>query len=245
MTRIGICDDSIELSKRIAEIVAEAFLSLGVVCEIESFTDGGALIERNLAAPFDVLFLDIDMPVISGFDIAKTLRDGFSDCLIVFVTSHPELVFDSLDFQPFNFVRKDSGQPLAESIPKVVGKLAFQLRQDETLLIEDVGQKKTPVRIRDIICVESVGHYLRYSVFENGLVRNVKSRGGLSERQEFFENRDFVRAHKGFLVNMSQIRYFSSSRREIELNGGITVPIGKLYKSSVEERYSVFLRRRS
>lgn len=244
MARIGVCDDNAEFTKMIADIVKKSFLELGNDFEVESFTDGMALIEKNRFDPFDVLFLDIDMPNVGGFDIAKMLRDDFSKCIIVFVTSHAELVFDSLDFQPFNFVRKNSGVPLSESIPRIVNKLAFHLKQDETILIEDEHLRKTPVRIRDIICIESCGHYLKFSISERSDVKVMLSRGSLAERQEFFESYSFARVHKGFLVNLSQIKYLSIGKREIELSGGITVPIGKIYKTEVEEKYSLYLRRK-
>lgn len=245
MARIGVCDDNAELCEKIAETVREAFSAHGDGYCVESFSDGATLIAENVREPFDALFLDIDMPDTGGFDVAKSLRDGFSQCLIVFVTSHSELVFDSLDFQPFNFIRKNSGVPLSESIPRIVNKLVYHLRQAETILIEDRFQRKMPVRIRDIICIESTGHYLRYSICECGEVKELVSRGVIAERQEFFENYSFVRAHKGFLANLSHIRYLSAGKRELEMSCGITVPLGRLYKSDVEEKYDLFLRRKS
>lgn len=245
MPRIGVCDDSEEFSLRISAIVKDSFDKLGGNFTVMSFTDGDSLMEENRLSPFDALFLDIDMPRVGGFDIAKSLREDFSECLIVFVTSHAELVFDSLDFQPFNFVRKGSGVPLEESIPKIVNKLAFHLKQDEILLIEDKTSGKTPVKIRDIVSMESSGHYIVYSILRHGEIFKITSRGSVSDTQKYFENYNFIRVHKGFLVNFSHVKYLNSGKREIELSGGIKVPIGKLYRSEIEEKYRIFLRRKS
>ncbi len=244
MTRIGVCDDNAEISAKIAGIINEAFSTHGISFETEAFTDGSSLLKRHMISPFDTLFLDIDMPETGGFDIAKILRDGFSDCLIVFVTSHSELVYDSLDFQPFNFIRKNSDMPLEESIPKIVSKLVANLRQGDTLLIKYRLSNKIPVRIRDIICIESSAHYLNYRIAEKGTVRQVVSRGSISEWQEFFESYNFARVHKGFIVNLSHIRYLNYGRHEVVLSEGTAVPIGKKYKSDLEEKYSLFLRRK-
>lgn len=244
MARIGVCDDDPNISESIAELVDKAFRERGYICDVESYSDGLTLLGHNQLKPFDVLFLDIDMPQVGGFDIAKSLREKFSDCLIVFVTSHSELVYDSLDFQPFNFIRKNSGVPLKESIPKVVGKLAYYLRQEETVRIEDKSCGIITVKIRDILCIESSGHYLIYSILRDGAVKKIISRGSISEREEFFANYSFARAHKGFLINLSRISYIGTKRHEAELSGGVTVPIGKKYKSELEEKYSLFMRRK-
>ena len=54
----------------------------------------------------DLLLLDIDMPEMNGMEIAKCLTDLLQKPLLVFVTSHDELVYDSLLYHPFGFIRK-------------------------------------------------------------------------------------------------------------------------------------------
>ncbi len=245
MARIGVCDDSREMSLKIAGLVEKSFGERGYGCTVESFSDGTKLLEQNALAPFDILFLDIDMPGVSGFDIAKELQSELSQCLIIFVTSHAELVYDSFDFRPFNFLRKNSEIPLEESIPRVVEKLAFYIRQEETVVLEDKTRGSITVKIRDIISIESSGHYLIYSIFRGASPEKIMTRGVISEREEFYKNYSFARAHKGFLVNLARTEYLSSGRREAGLSCGITVPIGRKYLSSLEEKYSMYLRRRS
>lgn len=242
MARIGVCDDKPDVSKRIAELVKKSFSERGYNHSIESYSDGVVLLGQNQLEPFDVLFLDIDMPKVSGFDIAKALREDFSHCLIVFVTSHAELVFDSLDYQPFHFIRKNSGVSLNESIPKIVNKLILHLKQDETVIIEDENARKISEYVRDIICIESSGHYLTYNILVRDNVKKIKSRGNLTERLTYFESLNFVRVHRSFIVNLAHITHINSSKREVEMSGSIVVSIGKSYKRDVDEKYDEFLR---
>lgn len=241
-TRIGVCDDNATLSKGIAEIVKSAFSAHKISHTVEAFTDGQALLAQHRLEPFDVLFLDIDMPKIGGFDIAKTLRQDFSRCLIVFVTSHAELVFESLDFQPFNFIRKTSGVPLNESIPQIVNKLICHLKQDEKIIIVDCLQKKHSVYVRDIVYIESSGHYVIYCVQKEGQLVKIKTRAKLSECQDLLEQYSFARIHKSYLVNLRHITHFNNSLKEIELMQKITLPLSKFYKQDADEKYSQFLR---
>ena len=242
MARIGVCDDSIDVSERIAALVRKSFSEHGCNYEIESYSDGAVLLAQNQLRPFDVLFLDIDMPRVSGFDIAKALRDNFSHCLIVFVTSHSELVFESLDYQPFNFIRKNAGIPLNESVPRIVSKLIFHLKQDDTIIIEDTNSRKHSEYIRDIIYIETAGHYLIYKIADGNRVKQIKSRGNFTEYREYFEGHNFVRSHRSYLINLSHIEHINSGKREAEMTNGIILPIGKTFKHTVDEKYDEFLR---
>ena len=240
--RAGVCDDSMELSRKIAEIVKNSFENIGVSCEVEAFSDGSELLNDQAIKPFDVLFLDIDMPGLSGFDIARRLRFEGSDCIIVFVTSHAELVYDSFDFQPFNFIRKSSGLPLEKSIPKIADKLSARLMQSKTVTVVDRDSGKVTLRVGDIIYIESSGHYLIYNAAGR---EKIISRGIISEREEFFGEYGFARVHKGFLVNLSHVVRMNIQKREVELTGGVRVPIGKSLKNRAEEKYTLYLRRKS
>ncbi len=245
MAKIGVCDDSLDIARDIAKTVKSSFEALSEECSIYVFQSGAEVLKENLRAPFDVLFLDIDMPGISGFDLARELRAAGDGCLIVFVTSHSELVYDSLDFQPFNFLRKNSAQPLSESVPKTVAKIVDRLKQAKMVLIEERTLGSVPVRLRDIISIESSGHYLVYTVSDGGSTKKLVSRGLISEREELLEGSGFARVHKGFIINFGQLKRLDRSLKEAELFGGVRVPIGKKYRQALEEKYSMYLRRRS
>ena len=121
--RIAVCDDDNVMCKYIAQLVKNSFENQNVKTETVSHLNGITLLNEHLSDPFDVVFLDIDMPRMTGFDIAENLRRNFSQSFIVFITSHSELVYESLDYQPFHFIRKSCNIPLSESIPAIVEKL--------------------------------------------------------------------------------------------------------------------------
>ncbi len=246
MAIIGVCDDSPEYAERIAEAVKASLIELGSDVRVEEYTSGEEIIRKNRETPFDALFLDIDMPGTNGFDIAREIRTGLYDCPIVFVTSHSELVFDSFDFQPFNFIRKNSAVSLEESVRRIAGKLIFRLRLSETAKVTDRSLGEIAVRIKDIICMEASGHYLIYTVLgnENGL-RRIISRETVTGCLEKYESRGFARVHKGFIVNLYHVLYINTGKREIGLTGGTAIPIGKLYLREITEKYSFYLRRKS
>ena len=137
MLRIAVCDDNNVSCVSIEKIVKSAFERLMINVRTVTHLNGITLMNDHCREPFDIIFLDIDMPEMTGFDVAETLRRNFSKCIIIFITSHSELVYESLDFQPFHFIRKSCSIPLSESIPKVIEKLADHMQINERIILED------------------------------------------------------------------------------------------------------------
>lgn len=244
MSRIGVCDDNPTMAKNISKIVSDCFSAHGGNFCIEMFTSGNVLINQNKLEPFDVLFLDIDMPKVSGFDIAKSLRDDFSHCLIVFISLHSELVFESFEYQPFFFVRKNCGIPLEESIPPIVEKLVKHLQQDDKVVLEDANGRKKAVSIRDIVCIEVSAHYITYVLNLKGKTEKIRTRGSMQECEEKYKAYDFVRTHKSYLANLKYVTHIKNDTKEVELMNCINIPLSKFYKNGVDEEYTKYLRTR-
>lgn len=105
--RMYICDDELPVLKKQAEKIK----SVVPKDDVLEFSSGCALMQRLKEEPCDVLLIDIDMPGLSGLDIAGALnREGHAEKvrppLLVFVTGHDELVYESLHYHPFGFIRK-------------------------------------------------------------------------------------------------------------------------------------------
>ena len=105
MIRIAVCYDSTHIVKKLEKIITNKFNNYTMNFEIHLFHDGTSLLKQYGIKSFDVIFLGIDMPDLSGFDVARTIRNLHSDSYIIFVTGNSEHVYKSFDFQPFHFIR--------------------------------------------------------------------------------------------------------------------------------------------
>ena len=189
----------------------------------------------------DVIFLDIDMPKLTGFDVAKKLRDTFSSCFIIFVTSHSELIYESMDFQPFHFIRKNCNISLEESIQKIVRKLIRHMKQNDKIILEDEISGRCAVYIREVAYIESDKHYVFYHVLNKEFP--IKMRGALKDCEEKYESYDFVKIHKRYLINLRFLSDFDNSNNEVTLGSIKTrLPMSKNFKKEVDEKYTLFLR---
>lgn len=245
---IFICDDEPQMLKYLAESVKYILDDCQIDCEIRSFLHGNNLIEE--IDKCDILLLDIDMPGITGLDIAGRLSGMGKQPLLVFVTNHDELVYDSLKFHPFGFVRKSHMQEeFVELLEDCVKELSGRERH---FCFQAAGiQRKLP--LGDILYFEAEGNYLKLFVWEENFLR----KGGTEEKnlqgmkkesgRAFYRFREtlgsveaalsgsgFVRIHKGFLVNQAAVRSFSAD--EVVLVDGVCIPIGRNYGKEAKRK---------
>ena len=242
--RIAVCDDNNAALKLLNKSIKNAFSKFTDEFNVTVFSDGTVLLNEHKKEPFDIVFLDIDMPVVSGFDIAKSLRDDFSNCYIIFVTSHSELVYESMNFQPFNFIRKNCSVPIDESVFDIVSKLMQHMKQNEKIILEDYNYRKHSVLIRNIIYIESDGHYVTFYALSDGFP--IRIRGSITEHEEKYSKYDFVRIHKKYLINLRYLSQLNYNSNEIIL-GKINkhLPLSKRMKKYVQEKYIMYLRTKS
>ncbi len=241
MINVAICDDNVIFLGKFKAIIEKCFRKFTNDFEIKDVSNGLLLLSNYREKPFDIIFLDIDMPKIGGFDVAKSLRDNFSQCFIIFITSHAELVYESMDFQPFNFIRKNCNIPIEESTEKVVDKLIRHMKQNEKIILEDDISGKKAVYVKDIIYMESDRHYIYYHILNEE--NPIKMRGNISETEQKFERYDFIKIHKKYFVNMRFIANIDMRENKIFLRGiQATFPLSRSHKKNVDEKYTIFMR---
>ena len=95
--RIYLCDDEIKILNDFKEKVSR----YNPDSEVCTFSSGKELLEKMESKPCDILLLDIDMPEMDGMEVAKSLSKTEAKPLLVFVTGHDELVYESFQFHPF------------------------------------------------------------------------------------------------------------------------------------------------
>ncbi len=122
--KIFICDDEPKILSDISSKVNSSLPDAAV----SEFTSGKILLEDITENNCDILLLDIDMPEISRLDIAARLSALSHKPLLVFVTSHDELVYDSLQFHPFGFVRKSY---MDKELPRILADCVTELNSRE------------------------------------------------------------------------------------------------------------------
>lgn len=228
--RIYICDDEIQMVKQIAEKVKEFVPDSNV----KEFSSAELLMEGLLKENADVLLLDIDMPGKSGMDVAGELKGMQTSPLLVFVTGHDELVYDSLQFHPFGFVRKAF---LDAELPRILEDCERQLSEKKAMYHFRCSEGEVYLPLSEILYFEAAANYLTvYTRRENYRFRETLAAVG-----EALCSQGFVRIHKGFLVNMAAVKLLGQGT--LTLDCGQELPVGRSYGEDVKKQLMRYMLR--
>lgn len=223
MPTVFICDDEARILFDIAEKVKSELDK----AEIRMFSTGVKLLERLSEAKCDILLLDIDMPGLNGLEIAAKLGSLPEKPLLIFVTSHDELVYDSLQFHPFGFVRKGY---LEKELPKILADCVQEINCHEKHFCFHANNSEIKLPLDDILYFEAEGNYLKLFA-KSGEYR---FRDTITSVENALCDSGFVRVHKGFLLNQSAVKILSSDKAE--LIDGTLLPIGRSYGENAKKR---------
>lgn len=240
MINIAVCDDEAVYADTVGALLSEFFREASISASVTAFTDPAEFSEAFRSVRHDVVFLDIDMPGQNGFELAGVIREASRDTPIIFVSSKEELVFDSMDYHPYSFVRKESGEPLAVGVRKVAMGLLECFRCCRLLQINDIYRGPVSVQVKDVLYVRSDNHHLYYRVTESD--RPLKERVSMSEKAEELEGLGFIKPHRRYLVNSAHIVFFSPKVNKITLDNKEIIPVSSGYHGTSHEEYLKFKR---
>lgn len=218
---VFVCDDEIKMAKSVENILHEYIEN----AEVQVFYKGQDVWDALNTDVCDVVFLDIDMPDINGLDIAAKMDEITYKPNLIFVTSHDELVYDSLKFHPFGFVRKNYFRKEMETIIEDLIKNMKEKIKEFSFVCKEGNMR---LLLENILYFEAEGNYL----IINTKTEQFKYRNTMYAVEEKLFEHGFVRVHKGYLVNQTAVKILG--KEEIVLNNDARIPIGKSYSEGAK-----------
>lgn len=225
-----IADDT-EVDNLTVVSYVKRFPFFEIVGAFTSSREAYAAIEKN---NIDVIFLDIDMPHLSGLDLRRKAAD-IPAC--IFITSHTEYAIEGFELDALDYIVK----PLTfERFAKAVNRIEqfMDIRNKASLFDASLGggaifikegHAETKVKMTDILYLEALKNYTL--LIAHGKQHRVLINIGTLLKDENF--RSFIRVHRGFAVQKHLIQTIRA--HEIELDGGTIIPIGRNYKEHLSE----------
>lgn len=233
MIRAAICDDESTMLDYLYEHISKEFERQKANVQIDKYTSGKDFLNAYKAEPYDVVFLDIDMPKISGFDVAEKISEK---ALIIFVTTHDELVYSSLKFQPFRFIRKTRlNDELSETVSAVIEHIAK--RKAEKKIEFQTKDRKIFLLADEIEYIGVYGHWLRVVVTTG---EPIECYGSLSEFEKILAPIGFVRTYKSYLVNLKYV--YSIEKTNVVMDNKTEIPLSRYKAAEIKEKFKEYLR---
>ena len=240
MITIAVCDDNIkfagDLANHLRRICAK---SVPDDCEVEILKAFGSckeLLSFMEHYPVSILFLDIDMPELNGFQAAEQICRKHPDTKIIFVSSYDDFVYTSLEYSPFRFLRKSRlEKELSDAFIKAIKKCTSDV---ESVVFDTVSGKQA-IMFSEITYVVSEGNYYYIKTLSG---TEYKCRGTLSEAEKILSRADFFRIQQSFIVNLNHI--VSVKGCDVEMVGRDTLSVSRRKAEAFKSAYLEFSRKR-
>ncbi|MAW94877.1 MULTISPECIES: LytTR family DNA-binding domain-containing protein [unclassified Leeuwenhoekiella] len=198
--------------------------------EFKNAIDALSFLKNN---PADIVFLDINMPEVTGLSFAKLVQ---KELQVIFTTAHREYAVEGFELQAVDYLLKPiSFDRLLQAVYKCTGKQAEKQTAEKTVELDKApnpfvfvraDRKMIKIDFEDLIYVESLSDYIKiHTQTETHVTRET-----ISNFESKLPPDQFLRIHRSFIVAASAIKAYTSEHIEIE---GETLPISRSYRDAV------------
>lgn len=223
---LAVDDEPLALRQLAAYIGKVPFLELAGECR--SAADAKDIIDRQ---QIDAIFIDINMPDLSGMDFVKSLS---APPLVVFTTAYSEYAVDGYKVDAVDYLMKPFGlDDFKRAAQKV--KLRFDLMNTAAVSDSSDGSiflkteyKIIRVEINDIVYIEGMSEYLR--IFTGNGEKPLIVLLAMKKIEERLPSASFMRIHRSYIINLRKIKEINKNR--VWIDSDTALPIGDSYKEA-------------
>lgn len=187
-----------------------------------------ALDQINTEVNPDITFLDVDMPHLSGMELAGLINDRTK---IIFTTAFSDYAVAAFEKNACDYLLKPiSFERFLNAIKKVSENLqsnSSKALTDHFFIKSNVKGKVINLSFTDVVYVESVKNYLSIFTGDSKYITYLT----MKEIENILPSSQFLRVHKSFIVNTNKIKTIDGS--SIQLKNNVAIPVGQTYKLSV------------
>jgi len=178
----------------------------------------------------DLIFLDIQMPALSGMAFARTLRES----MIICTTAFDHYAIEGFEVEAIDYLLKPIVFSRFEKAC-LKAKEQFELKQkpgtEQSIIIRS-EHKSIKLVLNDIMYIEGLKDYVK--IFVDGDDKPILTRTNLKGMHDQLPKAAFVRVHKSYVVNFDRV---SGLEPDNLLLGKIKIPLGDVYKAVIKEHF--------
>ncbi len=212
---------------------------------VQTFSDSVLALEYLKSSAIDLLFIDIEMPRLNGFEVLQELGTVPFD--VIFTTAYDEFGIKAIKFSALDYLLKPvQAQELVQAVEKHKNKSARQVSPEQLRVLfsniqdEDRGPVKIPLSTKEsiefvdpaeIVACQSDSNYTM--VYLQGGRKKLISKT-LKDFEELLRGHHFFRSHHSYLVSVNHIReYVRKDGGYLRMEGDMMVPVSRSRKDEV------------
>lgn len=226
---LAIDDEPLARKKMAAYIDKTPFLELVDTCE--SAIEAMDLLHQQKV---DLLFLDINMPDLSGMDFAKSLENAPG---IIFTTAYSEYALDGFKVNAIDYLLKPIDYPSflkaankAQKLLDITESITEELSLKDDFLFIKSEHKIVKILLDDIKYIESMREYVKIHMINRSPLMTLIS---MKKMEESLSSNTFMRVHRSFIVNLKRIT--TIERNRIVFDEKTYIPVSDQYKDAFRE----------
>ena len=233
MLRIAICDDLWEFLEHTHKLVS-SWPRQPDHMSVSLFSDGDALVEAHNVEPFDIILLDVVMPLVGGIDTAAEIRRTDTSVKIVFLTFSREFAYESYAVKADNYLLKPL-DPYA--FYRCLDECYGAILKDEKCITLRSATGVHRVKLNSIEYIEAQGKLVLFNLADGNTIAAVEPLYAYESKLLLSDG--FFKCHRSYLVNLFKISSYTPN--EITMRSGCRIPISRSRHKEFESAYFTLL----
>lgn len=213
------------------EILATHLQKIDMINVVKSCKNATEAFNAISSEKIDLVFLDINMPEISGLAFAKSINKNIK---VIFTTAYREYAVDGFDLQAVDYLLKPiSFERLLQAINKftnenveIKSEPKIEIHEKNDFIFVRADRKMVKINFSEINYIESLSDYIQINLIN----KTITTRETISNIEAKLAQHQFLRIHRSFIVSIDKIELFTNEFVEIRNKA---IPISRTYKNNV------------
>ena len=235
MVRIAVCDDEPFFQNAVIELINRFPTSTDY--STDCFDNGDSLIKAHTKTPYDIIFLDIVMPLFNGIELAREIRQQDKNVKIVFLTTSADYALESYSVKAHNYLLKPLDE---EKFHNCLSELFEEFCKEAPSLLIKSFSTTHHVLLSQIEYIEAQNRYTILYLNDGESVRTPKPLYAFED--ELTLENGFYKCHRSYIINLYRIDSYTSN--EIKMRSGSKIPLSRSYNTEFKETYFQYVFRK-
>lgn len=239
MINIAIVDDEKTFIQMYEKVIMGFFGKQGFKCKINTFTDSTAFQKETEKSDYNLIFLDIDMPDISGIQIASELYQRNRNTTLIFVSNHSNFVFEAFRYSAYRFIRKEN---LYSDTEEAVSSFCNTIKTKANYITLDLdSQKDVRIDLSKVKYFFSIRHDIYFLNGSKTADRLAIRTYTLDDLENTLKEKGFIRIHRTYLLNYLYVyqihneKVLLKDKSELPLSRGRYDSVKRVYQKMISE----------
>ena len=229
MLKIAICDDDKAFLFQIKSFIQHWGNQPNNLI-IQTFEDGDTLIHAHTASPFDIIILDVVMPLLNGIETAREIREHDKSVKLAFLTSSPEFAVESYTVKANNYLLKPI-DPL--KLYYCLDEFQTEIKQTTQTIIIKTNNAVQKVELNSIEYMEAQNKHVLFVLSDGRTIQGIEPLYAYEDKLMFIDG--FFKCHRSYIVNLHHIDTYTP--KEIKMRSGCLIPISRKCHHEFETAY--------